>query len=61
MFVITFGYGSCRFDFCNSNLWRNWRFGVDDVVFVQKKEEIVILWFRKNRCRIKNYGSTWNG
>ncbi len=36
-------YGNRNFNFCVGNLRRNLGFGFNDVVFIQKKEEIIIL------------------
>jgi hypothetical protein len=45
-------YGTRDFSFCVGNFWRNIGSGVDDVVYFQAKEEIIILWFEENKGRI---------
>ncbi len=45
-------YGTCNFSFCVGGIRRNIDFGVDDVVYFQTKEEIIIWWFQENKGRI---------
>jgi hypothetical protein len=45
-------YGTCNFSFCVGGIRRNIGFGVDDVVYFQTKEEIIIWWFQENKGRI---------
>jgi hypothetical protein len=45
-------YGTRNLNFCVGNFRRNIGAGVNDVVYFQTKEEIIILWFQENKGRI---------